>query len=613
MASAIEEIIKHLEAGENFLLSGGAGSGKTYSLIEVLKQIYEKAPLARVACITYTNVAVNEIKDRAPFDRLHVSTIHDFLWDSISSFKQNLKESLVHLISEDAIRYTGSNEITVEYYRDLVIEYREWRGIDKGIVSHDEVIILAEYMFSKFPLLSSIIKDKWEYILVDEYQDTFKPVVDILLKHLTSSRKKNVIGFFGDSMQSIFDTRVGSIKEYIESGVVKEIEKTDNRRSPQEIVDVINAIRDDGLKQQVASDTNAPNQGVKGSVVFLHSNSEEYDIDNIKSLDYFQEFDFTDSVENKELYLVHNLIATKAGFPTLMVIYDKERIIDFKNAVRKELKKKGIEIEHTKTFGEAINISGKKPTRVQQDFIDANPELFEKAKKYPYEIFRKIYVDKDQLIGDKKNQDDLKAKTGQRRDALTRHMFQIQECIFLYSNKRYNEFINKTHYVIRTVKDKKNLQESILKLASMGDSTIEEVIEYAHESNIWLKDDRFNAFVDEKEYIYDRVKEVKFKEVISLYNYIEDYTPFSTQHNIKGAQFDNVFVVLDNGKWNKYNFTYLFEETDGKETIIERTRKIFYVCCSRAKKNLVVFFHKPTESILEKAKLWFGEDNVYKI
>ena len=89
--------------------------------------------------------------------------------------------------------------------------------------------------------------------------------------------------------------------------------------------------------------------------------------------------------------------------------------------------------------------------------------------------------------------------------------------------------------------------------------------------------------------------------------------PYSTQHGIKGAEFDNVFVILDNGRWNQYNFKYLFEETKEKESVIERTQKMFYVCCSRAKKNLVVFYHKPSNAVLEKAKEWFGSENIHEV
>ena len=92
-------------------------------------------------------------------------------------------------------------------------------------------------------------------------------------------------------------------------------------------------------------------------------------------------------------------------------------------------------------------------------------------------------------------------------------------------------------------------------------------------------------------------------------------TPFSTQHKTKGAEFDNVLVVLDNGRWNNYNFEKLFIASGDalQETVVQRTRKIFYVCCTRAKDNLAVYYHNPSEEVLSKAREWFGEDFVIPI
>ncbi len=128
-----------------------------------------------------------------------------------------------------------------------------------------------------------------------------------------------------------------------------------------------------------------------------------------------------------------------------------------------------------------------------------------------------------------------------------------------------------------------------------------------------LKDNNFSNYVCENQYVYNRVKSLPFTEIINLYKFEEDLTPYSTQHGIKGAEFDNVFVILDNGKWNQYNFKYLFEETSGKDSVLERTKTMFYVCCSRAKKNLVVFYHKPSDAVLTKAKKWFGNENVQEV
>ena len=70
---------------------------------------------------------------------------------------------------------------------------------------------------------------------------------------------------------------------------------------------------------------------------------------------------------------------------------------------------------------------------------------------------------------------------------------------------------------------------------------------------------------------------------------------------------------MDNGKWNNYNFEYYFEQTPKKESVIQRTEKIFYVCCSRAKNNLIVYYPNPSNSIIKKAEELFGKNNVKKL
>ena len=104
-----------------------------------------------------------------------------------------------------------------------------------------------------------------------------------------------------------------------------------------------------------------------------------------------------------------------------------------------------------------------------------------------------------------------------------------------------------------------------------------------------------------------------------LYKYIEGHMPFSTQHKIKGLEFKNVLIVLHNGGWNNYNFEYLFNRNVGAmltpaqkrsyPNILRRTQKLFYVCCTRAKDNLVVYYPSPSDEVLEGAVSLFGRDN----
>jgi DNA helicase-2/ATP-dependent DNA helicase PcrA len=150
----------------------------------------------------------------------------------------------------------------------------------------------------------------------------------------------------------------------------------------------------------------------------------------------------------------------------------------------------------------------------------------------------------------------------------------------------------------------------------MADASIEDVINYAAKTGVCVKDDHLDLFIENNSYLHGRVKQVKYSQFKALYQYLEGHTPFSTQHKTKGAEFENVLVVMDNGNWNDYNFEYLFTDRTDKESVLDRTQKIFYVCCTRAKENLVIFYIMPQdniavkEKIIKKAQHWFGVDNV---
>lgn len=628
----VRKIFKSIDDGKNFLLSGGAGSGKTYSLVSVIRQVIAENPTSKVACMTYTNAAVKEIEERVNHKNLNVSTIHDFLWDNIKHFQKELKVAIITLANDDniaKIKINDLNPVPDNFFDHLEekIKYKEFVRLGEGIISHDELLIVGNYLFENYPKLSSIVKDKYKYIFIDEYQDTNKAVVDTFLTHFKKSDRKNIIGFFGDAMQNIYPNTVGNLDSYDENEVI-EITKNQNRRNPQLIIDLANKLRTDGIIQEPSSDPNAPNmfEGVvkQGTVLFLHSTDE--DISKVeKYLEDKYGWNFNNSKETKELNLTHNLIADKAGFRTLMDIYDRDHILSFKDRIKKYIKDNHITNDYSEnTFGEIIEIlqqgkSGQElnrvsPTNGMQNFIDENKELYNYAKSLKYSTFSKMYVDKDQLLDDKKQDEDDENKKGSRRDNLIKHLFRIQNIIELYKNKRYNEFLRATDYrfKVTNVESKKVLKENIDNLANVGDKTVEVVINDANEKGICIIDDKLNDFKVKKEYLYNRIKDVKFSEFQKLYEYLEGQTPFSTQHKTKGAEFDNVLVILNNGGWNNYNFEKMFLDT-ASESVMNRTKKIFYVCCTRAKENLVVFFHKPSEQVINKAKEWFSTENVINI
>lgn len=623
------EVIKILECideGNNFLLSGGAGSGKTYSLVQVINQLLEEQDFINIACVTYTNAAADEIDERVLDDRLHVSTIHEFLWSTIKNYQKEIKLAIVDLVNREKpeIRYYGDEKLTYEYLDNIEdgILYKEFFKIREGIVSHDEIIKIANYMYEKYPLLSKILKDKFQYVFIDEYQDTDEKVIQIFLDYINKSKGKIVIGLFGDSMQSIYRTGVGDVKEYIGNGsnnTLIEIQKTQNRRCPQVVIDLANKLRTDSLEQRPSEDIDAPNMEngrvILGSAKFYYSNNQ--DINFIKKK---IGWNFEDVKETKILNLTHNLIAPNAGFENLMDVYNNDKILDYRNRLKKYIKKCEIEEDFSgNTFGEVIEYlegiddSNKvRPTNGMKDYIESNREAFEFAKTQDYLSFSKLYINKDQLLDGKKDYSDQDNKKKSKRDSLINHLFKIKSNIELYKNKEYNEFIRVTNYNIDSIQDKVKLKESIEKISSEMDITIEEAIEKADNLGICIKDDKVEEFIKNKEYVYYRLKNIKFSEFTNLYNYLEGYTPFSTQHKTKGTEYDNVLVILNNGGWNSYNFKKYFEKSNS-ESVQERTSKILYVCCTRTKRNLAVFFNNPSSLIIRNVKLIFGIENVINL
>lgn len=618
-------IFELIEEDKNFLLSGGAGSGKTYSLVHVIKEYFRRYPYRNIACMTYTNAAAREIIERVNHPNLQVSTIHDFLWSILKSFQSELSNVLVEMHNDqdsDGIRYTGV-DITLEDFHENGVQYKEYVSARNGIISHDEVIAVSHKMFEKYKKLADITKSKFPLILIDEYQDTAPEVVDIFLGFLTHSSRNNVIGFFGDAMQSIYPGTVGDLSDWIENGAVEEVQKEQNRRNPQCIIDLANAIRNDGLQQRPSRDLSAPNMDdgaiKQGNIYFVYSVNEDINLDALKAN---IGWDFSDIDNTKELNLTHNLIAPRAGFKTLMDIYDKDKILDYRKRIRDYIKINNIDDDFSDmTFGEVVSylkrplednekeLKKVNPTKGQKEFIDKHPDLMKAANEYSFERFIKLYVDKEQLIDDKKDDESATGSPSSTRDPLIKHLFEIQSVLHHYKKGDMRDFLKMTEFKIRRLSDKKELQEKIVELQGMKDQSIGEVIQFADESGIRRRGDRLNDFAENKKYLYDRVVAVKYSEFLNLYEYLEGRTPFSTQHKVKGNQFDNVLVVLDNGAWTSYNFQYLFEG-QGTESVLNRTRKIFYVCCTRAKEELVISYDQPSMAVLDQARAWFGEENV---
>lgn len=639
MDQEVEKIIDHIEKGENFLLSGGAGSGKTYSLVQVIREVIARHPSSKIACMTYTNASVHEIERRVDHSNLNVSTIHDFLWDNIKNFQRELKATLIEMLNteDSGISLNGYEGEVPLYFFDkdrepnLAIQYKEYLKLQDGIVSHDEVLKLSERMFFKYPKIVSFVKSRYPFVFIDEYQDTNPLIVKILLEYFPKVSKKCVVGFFGDSMQAIYDDGVGNIDNYLitdenPDGCVYEVQKKQNSRCPLSVIALANFLRLDSLRQEPSTDLKAPNMTVdghvkEGTILFYYSDEDKTDILKEKLTSEFG-WDFSDTRNTKELRLTHNLIANEAGFETLMRIHDSDKIIEYGKRIRDYAKMKGV-LDDIKPqiLEESIKILSSRfpddkkkwsPTKSQQDFINTNSALYAEALTMPFESIA-CYIDKDQLLDDK-SEEAAGTGTGSKLSPLNLHLHKIEHCIQLYLDKDYNEFMRFTSTKqITRARQKKELREGIDRIVnSYNDMTISEVVDLADSLGICVKDDKLNSYIGNNPYLWRRIKDVSYKEARNVYDYRMGNKPFSTQHKTKGLEYNNVLVILKSN-WSNYDFASLFYDNGKKESIVQRTKKLFYVCCTRAKECLVVYYPSASNQVIEGAKTLFGQENVYRI
>ena len=117
-----DKIFDSINKFKCFRFNAGAGAGKTYALIESIKYILNTKQLElrknnqKIICITYTNVAVNEIKERLGNTQfVLVSTIHEMLWEQIKLYQ---KSELIDLHKEKL-------EIELTNIQNKIEEYRE--------------------------------------------------------------------------------------------------------------------------------------------------------------------------------------------------------------------------------------------------------------------------------------------------------------------------------------------------------------------------------------------------------------------------------------------------------------------------------------------------------
>ncbi|MDH6182639.1 UvrD-helicase domain-containing protein [Polaromonas sp. CG_23.6] len=560
--SALEAMYACLEAGQSFRLEAGAGAGKTYSLIKALQFLIERNHQTmpkrsqQIACITFTNVARNEIAartDRSPL--VFCETNHAFCWSLINGFQKPLRGLVEALPAwKDRIEEAGGSLGT------RVIEYSlGHRSIreDRASLHHEDVLPLTISLMehAKF---RRMIADRFPIILVDEYQDTDNDWVEAIKFHFLGQDASPLFGFFGDHWQKIYGGGCGKL----EHDALTEIGKKTNFRSVKTVVDCLNRMRPE--LRQFVQDPEAV-----GQVRVFHTNDwqgqrqtgshwagdlpSEAGHEALVRVKATLEQDGWDLSRDhtKILMLTHRLLASEQGYSSL-------------------------------------------PTTFRYN------EAFTK-KEHPHIAF---FVDELEPACD---------AFAARKFGL---MFEaLGDATPLLRSHNDKASWNRAMSHLIAICETGTVGQIIDHLDAQGRPRLPEAVE-KRESELRAFDKAAGEQMPPALAELERFREVPYAEIKALRRYLDGHSPFETKHGVKGAEFENVLVVIGRG-WNQYNFNEMLELAGAqavpkaKEAAYERNRNLFYVACSRPKQRLsLLFTQRLSPQALTTLEGWFGSDSI---
>lgn len=319
---------------EHFKVSAGPGAGKTYWLVEHLKNVLQNSlrlsPARKIACITYTNVGVESILGKldTSSNQVEVSTIHSFLYryvlksychfipeecelnieklsghdevfvnfNNVAKWIENhpRKNELKHPYSRNQLLRLKENKIalsnwlsSITYELDenkklritgdkskaIFIENGDARGLNnkcleilesdllgykklywrEGIIDHDDVLFFSYLLIEKYPFILTVLRAKFPYFFIDEFQDT-NPIQFKIIKKI--SEEETIVGVIGDPAQLIYGFQGIEMSQFTDFSLegLKEYTMIENKRSTNKIIKVLNYVREDIQQKEYRND-----------------------------------------------------------------------------------------------------------------------------------------------------------------------------------------------------------------------------------------------------------------------------------------------------------------------------------------------------------------------
>lgn len=607
---AIREAVS-LKDPRSFFLYAGAGSGKTAQLIAALKSAIHtwgaalRARDSRICVITFTNAASEEIQIRLGRDPLvDVSTIHSFAWRLIRPFTQDIAETLRAILLEAIAKLEdkeahgrSGTQASNKRRHDIRRNTRRLEALE-GIskfsyspsqaslgsdgLAHSEVLDIAARLLREKPLLQELLIGRYPFLFIDEVQDTNRGIMDAVLSVQKNHADRFCVGLFGDTMQRIYPGGNEHLESVID-GAWRRPEINENYRSSKRIVELANSIRKDADGRTQIAKSN--DDGVVRLFVANDNLSDKSDfeakVQNRMAI-LAEDTEWTSTKGVKTLILEHSLAAERHGFNDFYRAF--EDVTDLRQRV----------FSRNQSSTGIVNFLG--------------------AQYLP--LIRAV-----------------SSGQGGRVDKL------LREYSPLLSEESTVKQAASRAELVATVRD----AVDIVRRAFTGwDQPIFNVLEAVHRTNLLMLPDTLAFIIDGPEdttaeggrsdgldgevEAWRRALNVNANQVEQFYEYIVGGAPFDTHQGVKGLEFPRVVVILDDKAAGGFQFSYgkMFGTTQstvsdygnasvGRETTSDRTLRLFYVVCSRAKESLAIVLYSPDPRMAKRNAVrrgWFVDSEV---
>ncbi|MCK4118347.1 UvrD-helicase domain-containing protein [Ralstonia nicotianae] len=647
-AGVVDEIVAYVTSTppRSFFLFAGAGSGKTRTLVAVLRKLtgigprntqLESRPAAddpelrfarelraraqSIRVITYTKNAALVITGRLGINDLtQVATIHSFCWDLIAGFDDDIREALLALNAialetarqVAADRKNGPTDKDKEKFSELEAKATALSSTQEftyspnrkrfgdGALSHAQVLAVAAWLLKEKPTLRRILRDQHPVILIDESQDTMKGVLDALLDVVAEDPSRLMLGLLGDHRQRIYMDGHADLPSIVPpEWATPKLEM--NHRSQRRIVDLINEIWDsdlDGRTQSKKAVRQHPREEKSSGLVRVFIGDTVATPEDKLRREALCESAMEAATGNAEwrpgnrghkvLALEHRLVARRGDF---LEAYDALALLD--------------------------------PDSVRPD---ANGETSGPAA---VQMLLREMMDLADCIDDSGNTSD----------------FAVMEVLHRYG--RLLQLPEDGEARIQHLKAYQGAIEDFVAACSKPSATVREVLTPILQSGLFESDKRLVAAFyytgppptapkprqpESVENQFSRgwhgLFSSQWAQLRRFKIYLSGKSHLATHQVVKGSEFDHVLVVMDDEDAGGFLFAYdrLFGAPLGdsdvknveinKETSIDRTLRLLYVTCSRAKESLaLVLWARDAGKALEFAQKskWFLPGEVYAI